>query len=67
MGSLDERLDAATRDWLERHGMGMEVWAASVPLQWAGCPPPSDALGAELVLPVAKRGADRAPLSALPL
>jgi serine protease Do len=63
MGALGEEVvDAGTRAWLERHGMGVGVWAASVPLAWSGCPPAERTLGQLLVLRDGIAGADRAPV-----
>ena len=48
---------------LRRHQLEGQVWTATVPLDWLGCPPPARVLGWELALAGAPSGADRAPIA----
>jgi serine protease Do len=56
-----EWLDDRTRLWLERHAVEISAWGAMVPLEWDGCPRPSEALGLDLVLAEADPAWRRAP------
>jgi S1-C subfamily serine protease len=61
-GAGDER----TRLWIERNRLGGEVWVATLPLDWAGCPEPRQTPGLELVLAQAAAGGNRAVIGFAP-
>jgi serine protease Do len=56
----DPTRDSRYLRWLEKNGLAVGIFVGTAPLRWEGCPDPSSALGAQLVLEDGDPGSSRA-------